>query len=128
MKTVLLIVRWIGALLGWCLFFFWWRKAVTPGWVSPRAVLFSLITIATVVSAAVAYSALWIFHNKRLARRGKRGFVSFYKPPRFESDALGRRLKMPATPHDRFANVVIIRDAEGHKEYVSGEERLGTNA
>ena len=128
MRTVVLIVRWIGAFLGWALFFFWWRKAVTPGWVSPRAVLFSLVTIAAVVSGAMAYSIFWILHNKRLARRGKRGFVSFYKPPRFESDALGRPLKLPPMDLERYDNVVVIRNSASHKEYLSGEERMGTNA
>jgi len=117
MKTVFLVIRWICALLGWVLFFFWWKKASTPGWVSPRAVIYSLLSIAGVVTAAVAYSVVWIFHNKRLAKRGKRGFVSFYKPPRFESDALGRKLKLPAMDHDSDSEIVV-RQVGGHKEYV----------
>lgn len=127
MKTVISILRWIFAFLSWCLFFFWWKEAATPGWVSPRAVLYSLLLIAAVVSAAVIYSAVWIFHNKRIASRGKRGFVSFYKPPRFEADALGRRLKLLPMQHDTYDPIVIVRNAGDHKEYVA-EQAQGTSA
>lgn len=128
MKTAFLIVRWIFAFLGWTLFFFWWRKASTPGWVSPRAVAFSLLTIVGVVSAAVAYSVVWIMHNKRLANRGKRGFVSFYKSPRFEADALGRRLKLLSV-HDSYDPIIVVRNVGDHKEYdVDKEQERGVNA
>lgn len=127
MKTAFLIVRWIFAFLGWTLFFFWWRKASTPGWVSPRAVAFSLLTIAGVVSAAVVYSVVWIMHNKRLANRGKRGFVSFYKSPRFETDALGRRLKLLPVQQEGYDPVIVVRNIGDHKEYVVDKER-GVNA
>jgi len=115
MRTALLTVRWICASLGWALFFFWWRKAYS-GTVSPRAVTYSLVVIAALVVGAATYSALWIHHNKRIARRGRRGFVSFYKPPRFESDALGRRLSTLHHPDDR---LIAIRQAGNQKEYVT---------
>ena len=119
MRSVLLILRWVCAFLGWCLFFFWWRKAATPGWVSPRAVTFSLLSILAVVSAAVIYSSVWIFHNKRLAKKGKRGFVSFYKPPNFKADALGRKLTLVSQQHDEFESILVIRQSGDHKEYVA---------
>lgn len=128
MKTVLLLVRWLCALLGWILFFFWWRKAATPGWVSPTAVLYSLLSIVIVVSAAVLYSAVWIVHNKRLARHGKRGFVSFYKSPRFESDALGRQLVMPPMDPDRYDPIITVRTINSHKEYVPETTGKGAKA
>jgi hypothetical protein len=130
MKTVFLVIRWICALLGWCLFFFWWKKASTPGWVSPHAVIYSLLSIAAVVVAAIAYSTIWIFHNKRIARRGKRGFVSFYKSPKFESDALGRQLTLPPMSHDTYDSIIIVRQAGDHKEYIAQEKgrAKGVNA
>lgn len=121
MKTAFLVIRWICALLGWCLFFFWWKKASTPGWVSPTAVIYSLLSIAAVVSGAVLYSTFWILHNKRLARRGKRGFVSFYKPPHFEADALGRKLTLPPMSHDSYDPILVVRQVGNHKEYVAEE-------
>jgi len=124
MKTLIKLVRWISAFLAWCLFLYWWREAATPGWVSPRAVLYSLLFIVGVVAAAIAYSTFWILHNKRLANRGKRGFVSFYKPPRFEADALGRRLKLEHEEDDR---VIVIRNVRDHKEYLP-EPTPGTMA
>ena len=128
MKTVFLAIRWICAILGWCLFFFWWKKASTPGWVSPTAVMYSLLSIATVVTAAVAYSAIWIFHNKRLARRGKRGFVSFYKSPHFEADALGRKLTLPPMSHDNYDSILVVRQVGNHKSYVVEEHAKGRGA
>ena len=115
MRTVVLIFRWICAFLGWALFFFWWKKAYS-GTVSQRAVTISLLVIAGVVAVAALYSSVWIFHNKRIARRGKRGFVSFYKPPNFVSDALGRRLSTHHGPEDR---IISIRQAGNQKEYVT---------
>jgi hypothetical protein len=130
MKTAFLVIRWICALLGWTLFFFWWKKASTPGWVSPTAVIYSLLSIGAVISAAILYSTLWIFHNKRLARRGKRGFVSFYKPPRFEADALGRKLTLPPMSHETYDSIIVVRQAGDHKQYVVEEtsRAKGVNA
>lgn len=122
MKTVFLVMRWIFALAAWCLFFFWWREAARPGWVSPKAVLYSLLSIAAVVSAAVAYSVVWILHNKRIAKGGKRGFVSFYKPPRFEADALGRKLTLLPSREDGYDPIVVVRNVGDGKEYVVEKE------
>ncbi len=113
MKTVFLAVRWICAFLGWSLFFFWWKKAYS-GIVSPRAVTVSMLVIVGLLAASAAYAAIWILHNKRIARRGKRGFVSFYKPPRFETDALGRPL---STHHNSEDNLIVIRQSGNRKEY-----------
>ena len=118
MKTVLLALRWVCAFLGWALFFFWWKKAYS-GTASVRAVTISLLVIAAVIVAAVAYAAVWIFHNKRVARRGKRGFVSYYKSPRFEADALGRSLSTQHGPED---NLIAIRHRGNRKEYVPFED------
>lgn len=128
MKTPLLLARWLCALLGWVLFLFWWMKAATPGWVSPSAVFYSLLTIIIVVSGAVLYSAVWILHNKRLARKGKRGFVSFYKPPRFQADALGRQLKLPSMDPDKYAPIIVVRTINIHKEYIPETSGKGAKA
>jgi hypothetical protein len=125
MKTVRLIARWICGFLAWCLFFFWWKEASTPGWVSRDAVVYSLLSIAAVIGAAVLYSTFWILHNKRIARRGRRGKVSFYKSPLFETDALGRKLVLPAIGAD---SVIVIRPSGSQKEYVVEKKELGAGA
>lgn len=122
MRTVLLTIRWICAFLGWALFFFWWKKAYSAT-VGPHSVTVSLLVIAAVIAAAVTYAFVWIFHNKRLARRGKRGFVSFYKPPRFEADALGRPLSTQHGPEDR---LIAIRHVGNQKEYVPLNDKAVT--
>jgi hypothetical protein len=128
MKTVRLILRWIFGFLAWCLFFFWWKEASTPGWVSRDAVVYSLLTIAAVVGATVLYSTFWILHNKRIARRGKRGNVSFYRSPVFEADALGRKLKLPSFRQDAYDAVIVVRPIGDEKEYVIEKKGLGANA
>jgi hypothetical protein len=125
MKSIRLIIRWICGFLAWALFFFWWKEASTPGWVSRDAVVYSLLSIAAVASGAVLYSVIWILHNKRIARRGKRGNVSFYKSPMFDTDALGRKLKLPLLGSDA---VIIVRPAGAQKEYVVEKKTLGANA
>ena len=114
MRTALLTVRWLCAFLGWALFFFWWKKAYS-GTASEHAVTISLLAITAVIGGAALYSATWIFHNKRIARRGKRGFLSFYKSPRFESDALGRSISGQYGPED---SLIAIRHVGNNKEYV----------
>jgi hypothetical protein len=125
MKTASIIVRWIFACLAWVLFFFWWKKASTPGWVSPRAVIYSLLTIAAVILGAIGYSIYWIRHNQRIARRGKRGFVSFYKPPHFENDALGRPLKLLPQPADGYDAIIVVRQNGEQKEYSVAQDEPG---
>jgi len=88
----------------------------------------SLLSIGIVVSGAILYSTVWIFHNKRLARRGKRGFVSFYKPPRFEADALGRKIKVPEMRHDAYDAIMVVRHVNNHKEYIAEGPEVGRGA
>jgi hypothetical protein len=128
MKNVKLLLRWICACLGWILFFFWWREASTPGWVSPRAVIYSLLTIGLVVLAAAAYAIAWILHNKRVARRGRRGYVSFYKSPHFEADALGRPLKLTSLLRNGNHSVIVVRQNGGEKEYLIAPSEQGVGS
>ncbi len=118
MTKVFTVVRWISAALGWSLFFFWWKVVLGSRSYSQRTATVSLLAIFALLLAAVIYCIVWIFHNKRIARRGKRGNVSFYKSPKFERDAIGRELKLLPIDYDHPAPVIIVRSTAETKEFL----------
>jgi hypothetical protein len=124
MKKVFVVVRTISAVLSWSLFFFWWKKVLQSTDLNQRTVLYSLLAVALTVVAAAIYSTVWIFHNKRVARRGKRGLVSFYRSPLFERDAIGREILSLPTP-DRNDRVIIVNSKERTKEFSVETLELG---
>ena len=116
MRKLFLIVRSTAVVLAWSLFFFWWKQVLAYPGLSHRTIVFSLVAIALTLSAAVTYSVVWILHNKRLARRGRRGQVSFYRAPRFEKDAIGRNMRLPScdSPLER---VIVVSSTVSTKEF-----------
>lgn len=124
MKKVLVAIRIISAVLAWSLFFFWWKKVLSSTDLSSRTVLYSLLAIGATLLAAILYSVVWIFHNKRVAHRGKRGSVSFYKSPLFEKDAIGRNLKVLPMNRDGYDPVIVVHSTPKTKEFVV--EELGS--
>ena len=116
MRKIFFIVRVISAVLGWVLFFYWWRVVILAG-VTNRNVLISLLVIAGTLLAACLYAIAWIVHNKRVARRGRRGAVSFYVSPKFSTDALGRRLLLPEFGSGNDGRVTIVTITRGNKQF-----------
>ena len=122
MRKVLVVVRVVSAVLSWSLFFFWWKKVLVSTDLNQRTVLYSLLAIGLTLLAAVLYSSIWIFHNKRVARRGNRGSVSFYKTPLFQRDAIGREIVMLPVNRERYDRVIVVRSTEKTKEFVADTE------
>jgi hypothetical protein len=116
MQKLFVIVRAISAALCWSLFFFWWKKVLRSTGQNQRVVLYSLLVVAITLIFAAIYSSLWIFHNKRVARRGSRGLVSFYRSPLFERDAIGREILSLPEP-ERNDRVIIVNPKENTKEF-----------
>ena len=79
-----------AALLGWVLFFYWWRKVALESTAAAASVA---VVALLIIGIAVFYSTLlWIRHNLKLARHGKRGFSTRWVRPYFERDHLDRAL------------------------------------
>jgi hypothetical protein len=85
-RAVILFV----AILGWVLFFYWWRKVALESTATAASVA---VVVLLVVGIVVFYSTvLWIRHNLKLAKRGKRGFSTRWVRPYFDRDHLNRPL------------------------------------
>ena len=85
-RAVILFV----AILGWVLFFYWWRKVALESTATAATVA---VVVLVIIGGVVFYSTLlWIRHNLKLAKRGKRGFSTRWVRPYFERDHLDRAL------------------------------------
>jgi hypothetical protein len=105
----------IAAFLGWVLFFFWWRKVALE---STAASATLAVVVLTIIGVAIFYTTLlWIRHNIRLAKRGKRGFSTRYLQPNFERDWLNRPLVFSDLAHRREGAWFVIHADENEKRY-----------
>jgi hypothetical protein len=91
-QRLLKAVAFSSAALGWVLFSYWWWQVAreTDSWLMERVLVF-LFALSVIVPAA---GSVWIWHNLRLAGRGKRGLISRYQPVTYSADHLGRELVM----------------------------------
>ena len=80
----------LASFLAWVLFFYWWRRVALNSTAS--AATFAVVVLL-VIAVVIFYSTLlWIHHNIKLAKRGKRGLSTRYLRPEFEHDWLDRPL------------------------------------
>lgn len=109
------IVRSLVLAGAWVLFAYWWSVVLRrEGADSLVAVARTLASGVLVISLA---AVIWVQHNLRIARAGKRGRASLYRPLHFSQDFLGRPLEMPPPAElDRSAHV-IVDIVDGLKRY-----------
>src|SRR5688572_6467832 len=67
----------VSLLLGWTLYVYWWSKVLSQE--QPREVIVLLLLIVLSSMVLLALVLAWIWHNRRLARRGVRGSTSRFK-------------------------------------------------
>ena len=108
---------WLLLALGWLVFFSWWGIVLRRESLAALGNAFGLLA-AILVTSAVAMM-LWIGHNVRRARKGKRGQASLYIPMRWEHDPLGRPLDLPASATAHAAAEVRVEMRDGVKTYVA---------
>jgi hypothetical protein len=107
MQVVAKIVRLILASMAWVLFAIWWTRVTRPSWTPQWEIDRALIVIGSVGIALLAFSFLWINHNKRLAKKGRRGKVSNYVFFKREQDSLGRPLLIQFERMEWAPNVIV---------------------
>jgi hypothetical protein len=117
----MICARLLSTFFGWFLFVYWWDE-VTQGAASVEMLAYSGAALATAAIALAAMTTLWIRHNVKVARRGKRGRVTAYLPPQIDRDRLGRRLLLPPRRELLEAQVLRLEVDENGKAYL-GEER-----
>jgi hypothetical protein len=109
----------VALLFGWTLFLYWWWVVLRR---TDRVVTWRLVTgLAVLASFLVAFSLIWILHNLRLARGGRRNRATPYHAGAFERDKLDRPLVLTDLHTLREAPVVVVHASAGQKVYVEGE-------
>ena len=103
------------SLLGWWLFIYWWGAVYDADQPRPFYRLLFFLTAFCLITLLVTFS--WIWHNVRIARRGRRGMAARYSPPIYERDALDRRVIIQDAHLVRSAPVVIVTADETTKTF-----------
>jgi hypothetical protein len=100
---------------GWTLFIYWWRVVLTED--QPDALLRLLAAIGIFIVLLLIGTAVWIWHNRRLARRGNRGLATRYRVRSYERDALGREVSLPLQDGVHQASVLTVNATDARKTY-----------
>jgi hypothetical protein len=103
------------SLLGWGLFVYWWRTVFAAE--QPRPFVQLLLFITLICLLTLLTTLTWIWHNMRIARRGRRGMAARYRPPIYERDALGRTVIIENGLLVRSAAVVTVTASEATKTF-----------
>jgi hypothetical protein len=109
----------VSVVFGWSLFVYWWREVLRQD--QPRPLVNLVLTVAVFCGFILLVAVLWIWHNRRLARGGRRGLSAAYRVASFERDALGRTIALPADDSVRTASIVMISADAGTKTYEAEE-------
>ena len=121
MRIPKICARLLSIFIGWFLFVYWWDE-VTQGEATVEILAYTGAALAVAVIALAAMTTLWVRHNVKVARQGKRGRVTAYLPPRIDRDRLGRRLWLPPRREVLEARVLRLEVDENSKAYL-GEGR-----
>jgi hypothetical protein len=121
MRILKICARLLSIVCGWFLFVYWWDE-VTQGEAIVEMLAYTGAALATAVITLAAITTLWVRHNVKVAREGKRGRVTAYLPPQIDRDRLGRRLWLPPRPELLEAQVLRLEVDKNGKFYL-GEER-----
>ena len=113
------------ALLGWVLFFYWWHKVALESTATSASVA---VIVLLVVGIVVFYSTvLWIRHNLKLAKHGKRGHSTRWVRPHFDRDHLQRRLVFTDAALRREGTWFVVHSDVEQKRY-SHQRLISVNA
>ena len=69
----------ISIVFGWTLFVYWWAEVLTHD--QPRSLFTMLLIVLVFALVVLAVTLYWIWHNRRIAARGKRGRATRYSVP-----------------------------------------------
>jgi hypothetical protein len=109
------IIRLFPAALGWLLFVYWWTRVAAQ---STTAAATVAVAVLVVIAVSIFYCTLiWIRHNLKLAKRGKRGFSTRYLRPLFERDWLDRELVFRSASSARNDTWLVVHANVDQKRY-----------
>ena len=94
------------SLVGWGLFIYWWGAVFDADEPQPLFRLLGFLIAICIATLITTFS--WIWHNMRIARRGRRGMAARYRPAIYEQDALDRRVIIEDAHLVRSARVIVV--------------------
>ncbi len=114
--TVRGVFHGIIALLGWILFFHWWRRVVPQ--ITERDASAALVFILATLLVTLVVTLSWVSYNIHLFRRkGPRKRLPDVPEIR-DADFLGRKIDGPADGSLRAAQVIVI-SVDGDRKSVA---------
>jgi hypothetical protein len=105
----------LSILFGWTFFVWSWLDILGEN--DPLMVMNTLATLVVIADVFLVVTLVWISHNRRLARRGKRGLASAVRVPRFERDRVERLYVLPERLDLHSAPVLIVSVTAEQKVY-----------
>jgi hypothetical protein len=108
----------VSFVVGWCLYVYWWAQVL--GQEPPREIIILLLLVVLWSMVLLASALRWIWHNRRQASRGTRGSAAKYSVPKYEHDALGRRISLPQHHALRAASIVTVESTKDTKTFTAG--------
>ena len=119
-RRIILVIRMLGAFLGWALFIYWWTTVLRPDMASKTHIELSVLLIGVAILSVIVAALFWIRHNLDIASTGQRGAVSRYMVPKFDADYLGRPLNLPQREVLIGSSVITVRAEADRKTYSVG--------
>ena len=112
-------VAWgvFAVIFGWTFFAWSWFDLFATN--DPGVVMSSVAALVIVADGLLIATLIWISHNQRLARRGRRGIASAVRVPRFERDGIDRAYVLPDRSDLHAAPVLIVSLTAGQKVYTT---------
>jgi hypothetical protein len=110
-------VAWsvVSILFGWTLFAYWWFEVIEK--TDKVVFLRALAAVVIVVDIVLLATLIWIAHNRRLARRGKRGRSTPFRIPRYERDRVHRAIVLAGRDSLQRAPILVITATAKEKTY-----------
>ena len=105
----------VSILFGWTLFAYWWVDVIEK--TDKVVFLRALAAVVIVIDIVLFATLIWIAHNRRLARRGKRGLSTPFRIPQFERDRVHRAIILAGRDSLRRAPILIITATPKEKTY-----------
>ncbi len=123
-RRILYSGRLLAAALGWCLFAAWWIKVwaeTERTWMLAEALFITVVLVVLILATFI-----WVNHNLRIARRGRRRKTvpPGKGPHKLERDRLNRPIERVGPISELDAQMVTVRVNNGRKIYMAeGSER-----
>ena len=107
----------MSVVFGWTLFAYWWFEVFEK--TDKVVFLRALAAVVIVIDIVLLATLIWIAHNRRLARRGKRGRSTPFRIPQYERDRVHRIIVLAGRDSLKKAPIFVITTTAKEKTYTT---------